>query len=168
MPRRLLDRCQPDSIREFRAAARCRFDDALSLAAAGRRMAAVYLWGYSAEMTLKAAYFSVEGRPETQPLTWGADLQPAIRRGQAMGIAWHGQGAGHNVRAWAELLVRTRALSPATSLPAPFGLEVQRRGQQVGRLWREFLRYHKNNAYEYEMRQIREAVSWLLVHARQL
>src|SRR5437588_276642 len=50
MPRRLLERCQPDSIREFRAAGRQRFDDALALAAAGHRTGAIYLWGYTAEM----------------------------------------------------------------------------------------------------------------------
>ncbi len=59
MPRRLLDRCNDDSLREFRAAARQRFNDALVLAANGRRTGAIYLWGYAVEMTLKAAYFSM-------------------------------------------------------------------------------------------------------------
>ena len=61
MPRRLLERCDPDSIREFRAAARQRFDDALAMADQGRRTGAVYLWGYTSEMLLKAAYFSFGG-----------------------------------------------------------------------------------------------------------
>src|SRR5580700_8242529 len=99
MPRRLLDRCNPDSIREYRAAARKRFDDAFALAGRGRRTGAIYLWGYSAEMVLKAAYFSLNGLPETRNLTWGADLRPAINRGRGLGIAWPNQGEGHNVRA---------------------------------------------------------------------
>ncbi len=70
MPRRLIDRCQPDCIREFRLAARQRFDDALVLAASGRRTGAIYLWGYTAEMTLKAAYFSLIGMAETDTITW--------------------------------------------------------------------------------------------------
>ena len=70
MPRRLLERCRPDSIREFRAAARQRFDDGLSLAAAGRRTGAIYLFGYTAEMILKAAYFSLSGLTETDTITW--------------------------------------------------------------------------------------------------
>lgn len=165
MPRRLLDRCHPDSIREFRAAARQRFDDGVSLSAAGQRTGAIYLWGYTAEMTLKAAYFSLIGLAETAVVTWNAHLRPAINRGRAMGIAWPPQGAGHNVRAWAELLVAARALGPATALAPPLALDVQRRGQRIEQLWSETLRYRKNYAYLYEVRQIREAAEWLLVNS---
>jgi hypothetical protein len=69
MPRRLPDRLQPDSIAGFRAAARQRSLDAIALQAAGRRTAAVYLWGYVAEMILKAAFFEVSGFAEDQPIT---------------------------------------------------------------------------------------------------
>jgi len=170
MPRRLLNRCNQDSIREYRAAARQRFDDALAMATAGapRRTGAIYLWGYSIEMILKAAYFSLIGLPETRVIGWGTDLRPAIHRGRAMGIAWPPQGEGHNVRAWAELLVRERALLPTTIFPAPFGLEVQRQGQRVEQLWRETLRYRKNYAYLYEMRQMHEAAQWFLGNAHAL
>jgi hypothetical protein len=78
MPRRLLDRWQPESIREFRAAARQRFDDAVACAAAGRRTGAIYLWGDSAELLLKAAYFSVIGLSETASITWSSEIVPAI------------------------------------------------------------------------------------------
>ena len=61
MPRRLIDRCQPDSIREFRASAQHRYNDGLALSGLGNRTSAIYLWGYAAEMTLKAAYFSFFG-----------------------------------------------------------------------------------------------------------
>src|SRR5438067_365326 len=99
MPRRLLDRCNRDSIREYRAAARQRFNDALAMAGQGRRTGAIYLWGYTAEMILKAAYFSVIGLSETHVVTWHADLRPAINRGRILGIAWPAPGEGHNVRA---------------------------------------------------------------------
>jgi hypothetical protein len=168
MPRRLLARCNPDSIREFRAAARQRYDDALSLVGRGRRTAAIYLWGYAGEMTLKAAYFSLLGLAETAVITWPGDLRPAILRGRGMGIAWPPQGEGHNVRAWAELLVNVRALSPGTMYAVPFGQEVQRCGQRIEQLWRETLRYRKNYAYLHEVRQIREATEWLLVNSHAL
>src|SRR4051794_15806998 len=110
MPRRLLDRCQPDSIREFRASARQRYQDGLALAGAGRRTAAVYLWGSAAEMTLKAAYFSLSGLAEDDAITVPGHIQPAINLGRAppLSIAWPPQGAGHNLGAWAELLVGVR------------------------------------------------------------
>jgi hypothetical protein len=96
------------------------------------------------------------------------NIQPAINRGRGMGIVWLPQGAGHNVRAWAELLVAVRALSPATAFAPPFGLALQRRGQRLEQLWRETLRYRKNFAYLFEMRQVREAAEWLLVNAHAL
>ena len=168
MPRRLLDRCNPDSIREYRASAQQRYNDALAMAGYGRRTGAIYLWGYTAEMILKAAYFSLIGLPDTRALTWGADLRPAIARGRAMGIGWPPAGEGHNVRAWAELLVVVRALAPATAFAAPFALEVQRHGQRIEQLWRETLRYRKNYAYLYEVRQVRESTEWYLIHSPRL
>jgi hypothetical protein len=168
MPRRLLDRCQLDSIREFREAARQRFDDGLVLAAGGQRTGAIYVWGYTAEMMLKAAYFALIGVPETTAITWNGHLRPAISRGVAMRIAWPNQGAGHNVRAWAELLIATRALSPATAYPVGFGLRVQGSSQRIGQLWSEILRYRKNHAYLYEVRHVREAAEWLLVNGQLL
>ena len=80
MPQRLLDRCSlDDSIREYRAAARQRFDDALAMALQWRRTGAIYLWGYTAEMILKAAYFSLIGLPETRRL-WQAGLEDSNKR----------------------------------------------------------------------------------------
>ena len=139
----------------------------MALAAVGRRTGAIYLWGYTAEMTLKAAYFSLIGMAETDAITWRGHLLPAIDQGRNMGIAWPGQG-GHNVRAWAELLVAERATSAATEYPAPFGLEVQRRGQRFEPLWREILRYRGNRAYLHEVKQVRESAEWLLIHSNQL
>jgi hypothetical protein len=168
MPKRLLERCQPDSILEFRASAGRRYDDGLALAAAGHRTGAIYLWGYAAEMTLKAAYFALAGLVETDVITWSAHTNPAIARGKSLGVAWPSQGAGHNVRAWAELLVKIRATMPGLAYPITFGLDVQSRGQRISELWRETLRYHKNVAYKHELDRIREAVRWLLANAESL
>jgi hypothetical protein len=164
MPKRLPDRWRTECIREFRASAQERFDDALALAAAGRRTGAIYLWGYSAEMTLKAAYFSLT-LADTDPITLKGHIFPAINRGKTLGIAWPPLGAGHNVRAWAELLVAERAATPGAAYPHAFGREVQVCGQRIGQLWSEALRYHKNVAYLYEVVQVREAAEWLLANA---
>jgi hypothetical protein len=168
MPKRLPARWQPESIREFRASAQWRFDEGMALASAGYRTGAVYLWGYSAEMTLKAAYFALLGRAETALLTWVGDILPAITAGRAFGNAWPFSGQGHNVRAWAELLVAERAATPGAAYAPLLGREVQACGQGIGQLWSETLRYHKNVAYLYEMNQIREAAEWLLVNSDDL
>ena len=97
-------------------------------------------------------------------------IQPAINRGRAapLSIAWPNQSAGHNIRAWAELLVGVRALDPATAYGPAFAGQVQRSGQRLWQLWRETLRYHKNRAYLYEVQQVRDATGWLLVHQNDL
>lgn len=168
MPKALVRRCQPDSIQEFGAAAHQRFLDGISAAASERRTAAIYLWGYAAEMVLKAAYFRVIGFATTQAITF-PDLQAAINQGKILGIPWPTKGQGHNVRAWAQLLVTWRATTPGWSYPPlSFGLQVLARGQLFERLWIESLRYHKNTAYLFEVTQIREATEWLLSNSAEL
>jgi hypothetical protein len=170
MPRRLIDRCQTDSIREFRASAQQRYEDGLALAGTERRTAAIYLWGYASEMTLKAAYFSFSGLAPDDALTWSGHIQPAINRGRGAPflIAWPPQEPGHNVQAWAELLVAERAMSPGGGYHAAFAADVQAYGQRIWQLWRATLRYHKNRAYVNEVRQVREATEWFLVHSHDL
>jgi hypothetical protein len=121
-------------------------------------------------MLLKAAYFARIGVAETAPLTVAGNIRPAIHRGRTvLGIAWPSPGETHNVRAWAELLVLERAVTPGWAYAdSRFGTEVQNAGQRIEPLWREILRYRKNVAYRYEVRQVREAAEWLLVHARDL
>ncbi len=166
MPKTLLERCRVDCISEFRTAARQRFDDALALSAAGRRTGAIYLWGYTAEMILKAAYFSFLGLTETDPISWNKDLKAAIDRGRSMfRIAWPREGAGHNVRAWAELLVAERASTAPAAYAGSWGRDVQKQGQRIYEVWRETLRYHKNFACLYEMRQARQAAEWFWVNS---
>ncbi len=116
-------------------------------------------------MTLKAAYFHLTGLRETDVITWSGHLLPAIDRGRdVLGIAWPRQGQGHNVRASAELLIAERAAMPDSAYVEPFGQEVQDCGQTISQLWSETLRYHKNQAYLYEMHQVREAAGWLLAN----
>lgn len=168
VPKRLLARWQPECIREFRAAARQRFDDGLDLAARNRRTGAIYLWGYSAEMALKAAYFSLT-LAETDAITWPGHIQPAIQHGRTTHtITWPNHGQGHNVRAWAELLVAERANLAGMAYSPDVGQEIQAHGQRIGLLWNETLRYHKNVAYLHEVTQVRLSAEWLLANLETL
>lgn len=167
MPKQLLERCNPDSIREFRAAAQVRFNDALAMAEKGRTTGAIYLWGYTVEMVLKAAYFACLAIQENQALTWRGDIGPAIDIGrQKYNINWTKKGAGHNVRAWAELLVVEQ--SSASNALFPLANDVQQRARLIERLWNESLRYRRNRAYEHEMSQVRAAAEWFLAHALEI
>src|SRR3954452_5310622 len=110
MPVLLVDRCGPDTVAEFRSAAVVRYDDGARLAGRGRRTAAIYLWGYAAEMTIKAAFFTAFGFPEDRVIT-AAHLRTARDVTAAhCGILWPAPGWGHNLVAWAELLAQYRSL----------------------------------------------------------
>jgi hypothetical protein len=166
MPRRLLHRCRPDSVREFQLAARQRFEDGVSLARTGRRTAAIYVWGYAGEMLLKAAYFHALGFPPTRTIT-PADLRGAIANAARLGFPWVGNL--HNLESWAQLLTSTRAATPGLAYASPpFANEVLAGARRVQRLWSETLRYHNNVAYLYEVSQVRVATEWLLLHGSQL
>ena len=163
MPKSLLERYQPDSICEFRAAAKQRSRDAQALLAAERRTAAIYLWGYAAEMTLKASYFTVFGFSDIQHITM-ADLHAAKNAAPHFGVAPFANL--HDIRGWAELLVATRASIPGVAFPIPgFGNNVVTGSKRIHVLWRETLRYHKNVAYGYELEQVQTAAQWLLANS---
>jgi hypothetical protein len=153
MPRPLPDRFQPDSIAEFRAAARQHFFDASALETADRRTAAVYLWGYVAEMILKAAFFNVSGFPERQPITRN-DLRSGLATLQNVGP----NPPLHHLGLWAEALVRYRSNTPGLAYADPtFGSQVTAQAYILYGLWRETLRYHKNVAYPHEVARARAA-----------
>src|SRR5438445_6100493 len=66
----LISRIPPvHSIQEFRAAAGMRYAEGRRSALAGDRLAAIYFWGYVAEMLLKAAFFRLTGWLPAQPIT---------------------------------------------------------------------------------------------------
>lgn len=163
MPQLLLDRCQPNSIREFRAAALQRARDAQTLVAGERRTAGIYLWGYAAEMMLKASYFAVIGFADGQQITI-PDLHAARLSATRLGVVRFANL--HDVRGWAELLVATRAALPGYAYAVPgFGNRVVAAGARVYTFWREALRYHKNVAYEFEVTQVQTASQWLLTNS---
>lgn len=168
MPSRLPERCGPDTILGFRAAAVQRFSDGSRLADTGRRTAAVYLWGYTVEMLLKAGYFSAFGYDPRRPIAV-ADLGAAKQLAGSVGYAWPSGGNLHHLPAWSQLLIRARSMIAGAgysnpSLPA----QITTRAVRVYQVWRETLRYHQNIAYEFEVRTARECADWFLENATRL
>ncbi len=165
MPRLLVKRLGDDTINRFRAAAVARNLEAEYLARAGHGTTAIYLWGYAAEMTLKAAYFSLLGFDGQQKIT-RADLEAAknaAKRNYQIDL-----GNFHNVFHWAKLLIQDRiALGQGYARPG-FGLEVAKRSESVHFRWRETLRYKTNRPYAFEVKAVRESARWLLYHVPDL
>ncbi len=164
MPKRLPDRLRPDSILEFRAAAQQRSSDAVALQATGRRTAAIYLCGYVAEMTLKAAFFDVLGFSETQVITRN-DLRAGLSKLPGVGK----NPSLHHLGLWAQALVTLRAGTPGLAYAnLEFGSMVTAKAQSLYGHWRETIRYHKNIAYMHEVARVRDEAEWLLIHAPDL
>lgn len=164
MPRPLPQRFAVECVREFRLTARIRYNDAEVLAAQDRRAAAIYLWGYSVEMTLKAAYFQLVGFSPTQVIA-GSDLRLALGNSPASMARQLGMtpsGNFHDLVGWADLIAQYRSTFGPQYPSQQFGDDIGSRVSLVARYWTESMRYHKNRAYGYEVAQVRGAVRWLL------
>jgi hypothetical protein len=153
------------TIREFRAAAAARYREAVSLAVAEDRLAAIYLSGYAVEMLLKAAYFRLAGwgPPDSVSL---ADLQHARQHAvTALGLVWPGNL--HDLPRWTALLVEDRKYRNVPYAPG-FARSLNARVKQVYLNWREQLRYRANRPYRGEVSRTLRATSWLLGQYRYL
>lgn len=166
MPKPILGRLTAQCIEEFRAAALMRYAEGERLAIAGYGTGAIYVWGYSAEMTIKAAYFSLLGFGPRQVIGM-ADLRVAVERtAPAVGlVAWPVAGKLHNIEYWALLLVTYRRTYHVNYADPDFERSVVLHAKCIYNRWRETLRYHKNRAYEFEVRQVHLATRWLLDHS---
>jgi hypothetical protein len=166
MPIRLPDRCGPDTVIGFLAAAEQRYADGLRLAETDRRTGAVYLWGYAVEMLLKAAYFRVVGSGPRQPILRD-DLRAAVDLAPTVNCHFPGRNF-HHLIGWSDLLICTRlALGQPYSDPR-FPAAITHHTRRVYQVWRETLRYHQNTAYQFEVTAVREGVEWFLEQAARL
>jgi hypothetical protein len=167
MPQHLLDRLGDECVRQFRIAAADRLNDALALKKAGRRMAGLYLCGYSIELVLKASYFSCVGFTADQLITSQSRRLAMANMRAVTGINAQNQ---HHLIGWANLLVQTRATHPVLlPLKPMIGAEIINRATAVySHLWREHLRYHCNRPYDYEVDKALECANWYLTHYNEL
>ena len=160
MPKLLVERFTDDSVAQFRAAAHIRNEDAWHLARSGRGAAAIYLWGYAAEMTVKAAWFELLRFPEHRAISL-SDLRQAKQVAVGTyGIPWPGNL--HHVVHWAELLTQHRIASRRYYSDPDFGRRVLDNCQRVYERWRETLRYKKNRPYPFEVHAVAASTQWLL------
>lgn len=163
----LLARIPADhTIREFRTAAGLRYQEARRLALTGDRLMAIYLWGYAAEMLLKAAYFRLRGWLPAQPITM-TDLRDARNYAiTTLHLAWP-QPNLHDLSRWRELLVEERK-NQSAPYSASFARSLSARVTRVYLNWREHLRYRTNRPYAGEVAATFQSVTWLLGQYRYL
>lgn len=162
MPKLLMDRLRDDSIKEFMDSARRRSMEAWAMLDCGHRLASIYLWGYAAETTLKAAWFRLIGHAATRAIL-PQDLRFAQQQANVLGVSW--QGNLHNIQAWAELIVCQRQHIGRGYIDPRFGARLTQHVSTIYMRWRETLRYKANAAYLHEARSVAESTMWLLINS---
>ena len=170
MPRLLPNRFATECVREFELAALARHADANCLADTGRRTGAIYLYGYTVEMLLKAAYFRSIGFADDRAIGWG-DLSGAVGNGpasQARLLGLPGTRNFHDLSAWASLIVAYRSrYGPGYTDPG-FAASLADNTAAVHARWTEVIRYHRNTAYAHELQRVRAAADWFVARRAEM
>ena len=165
MPLTLVHRAGGDTLGKLEAAAARRFREAEKLFQQGERLGAVYLFGYSIEIRLKAAYYRTIG------LVPGSAIQPHRRPAEdairALPFFPSNAQPGHHLRGWAGLLAQTRAGTP-NPLDATVASEMHQHVDAAFKCWVEYLRYRANQPYNAEVTAVRTAARWFRTNATRL
>jgi hypothetical protein len=149
-----------DTVPILERAAGQRSTEADTLRKAGHGLAAIYLYGYSAEMRVKAAYFRFDLRQQ--------DLDPQTvldhpRRSSAVGqfemLGLPKRPGAHDILGWAQLLVAKRA-SLSMRYESALEREVVNQARVISDRWNETLRYRLNTPYGHEVRLVHETAVW--------
>jgi hypothetical protein len=163
MPRSFIDRLgssDDDSVRGFERAAIRRLLDAEALRRLDRRMAAIYLYGYSVEMWIKAAYFRtvflVSGLPPTSPIDFHR-RKAAVDEWQALGLPQ--KPVPHDIAGWAQLLVAKR-ISLDVAYPVSLSNEIADRATTVYLNWREYMRYRSITVNLSALSSVQAEANW--------
>lgn len=144
-------------------AAEERFYDGLDLATGreGRRMGAIYLFGYVAEMLLKAASAREGGLGETDNIVenW---LCQARKHAQ-----WTKGANLHDLVSWLTLLLHQRK-ARGVPLDSAFAGNLQKHILTLASHWQETLRYKYTGAEEAELDEVFQSVDWLVANRHAL
>ncbi len=155
MPLRSRLDAHPETIRELELAAEQRYDEAQELWRSNRNGAAIYLFGYVAEMILKCSYLRFSGERATSPVT----LAPAraVARRLRVDVPYE---AYHSLRFWA-LLLREARRSRGRALPPDIDSRLVQRSRRLYQNWWVVMRYHQDRAAPLEVKTVFEDVTWL-------
>lgn len=172
MPLTLVRRAGADTLGKLESAARLRLREAEILYAKGESLGAIYLYGYSVEIRLKAAYYRTSGLVSKSPIDYVAHRHPAEDAIKIMpGLAVHpltgGPAPGHHVVGWAKLLEAERALR-GRPMAAKLAAAMHDYAIVVFDRWAEFLRYRANRPYNEEVEAVRTASRWFEANAQRL
>lgn len=144
------------SISSLDAAAVWRWHEAEMLLEHGRRSAALYWYGFTAEFRLTAASFRVQGyRPDDR--IHRDDLDALQREARKLHIM---SRQPHDIAGLGRYLLHLRAVLGLRT-PKELGLAVQQSSENLYAHWRPRLRYKAVSPTEAQLRVARSAAFWL-------
>ncbi len=165
------ERLSPDTIARLERAAEHRFETAEILRINRRRLAALYMYGYSAEICLSAAYYRSAGFPRHATI----DRDTRQRRlAQARQLRTERDeplmnSDPHPLVGWARFLERQRLLAGGLSQQAEQRLrEAINKAALIYSYWRPELRYKITEITDRQLQEVRQAVRWLVENQEQL
>lgn len=160
----LAERLPPDTVTRLRRAGHQRFESAELLRIQRRRLAAVYLYGYAAEMWLSAAYFRSAGFRPNEPIerdTRQRRMAQARQLRLPSGAALM-SGDPHPLVGWAQFLRWQRSASAALADVTAERLNAAvNRAVEIYRYWRPELWYKVVQVTEGQLAAVRRAAIWL-------
>jgi hypothetical protein len=161
----------PNTVRQLERAAANRFGEAELLEKQNRWLGALYLYGYSVEMCLAAAYFRSAGFSLTQEIEDGERTRrmAAARRQSHPDGAPLMSNAPHPLDGWARLLQWHRQSSGALTVQDEQRLaEAVQRAKCIYKHWRPELRYKTTNVTRNQLNEAHWCVSWFLAQRGRL
>ena len=157
MPTTLADRLGFDTIAGFERSAPKRLEEGDFLAER-YRLTAIYLYGYAAEMILKAAYF------KNLRLSPVAEIDRDTRN-RAMAVARLlklTSGDPHDIPGWARLLVRYKEDLGRVAYEPKFSRKIVANAQTIYENWRPEMRYRSMSPTANNVFEVRTAAEWLI------
>lgn len=154
-----------DSLQWYERARTERLYDGLCLEYGERHFGAVYLLGYSVEMTLKIAYFRLRGYgPDTS--IGGRELYSARTEADDLRVRYDREGF-HGLLFWADLVVRYRAITADAFEPA-FSIELMQRARHMHDNWTVAMRYVHMDVSEPIFTQVCNSAMWFEENSERL
>ena len=131
-----------DTVGEFELARADRLEDALVLAAGGRRMGAIYVLGYFVEITLKSAFFQYFGFSEDDAIR-PIDLRAAAQIAKTDLQVETDPVSYHSPVFWGRACIAIRE-KLGVPWPRSLRLELENRIQRLNSNWSVSMRYSRD------------------------
>lgn len=166
----MADHLAPDCIVRLERAAKNRFEEAKWLQANGKRLAAIYLFGFSVEMHLAAAYFRSAGFAPQAAI----DRDTRRRRTTQARALLDPTGQPlmssdpHPIVGWARLLEWQRIRFQPDRKQVQCLREAIHRAELLYKHWRPELRYKVTNVAPAQIDEVHRAALWFVENYQRL